>query len=716
MRPATLYKGYQAKLAARETARQRMLVTAWEIEEAERFLAFLDALYIDNEERFGFAQDDLDIFRSLFSERDRSDVDDDRDYLQAVYEDELEVLRVVSLQAEQFSKILGARTKKDFLQPGSRRSGSRSPEPGVSIQGDKDDFIFTDEEEDNSHPEAVISTSSASNREFKLDRSLPHASSTPFTLWPADERHVAKPHLTHMQQLNTPLYQENLTDEQPPHFPHHPPPDFLHHDQPPHFLHHDQPPDFMHHQPPDFPHHQPPDFPHQPPDFPHHQPPNFPHHQPQDLSHHQPQDFSHHDQLQDFPHHDQLPDFMHPQQENLMGDQQNLARDQQPSPSSGYITPLYRLSWQAPNPLQHIAPSPPPLTPHLPSPEVAPMWIGDDDEFRALLAPPPDLEHLQSMSMGEIPGTHVIHTTGPTRTANRRRRATRRMPPTPRATASMSTATATTSSETTTTAVPCAEPAENSITAKTRDQAISLSKELIVSIIFSNDALASSPDDKKRIVKNMIIRVRPKIPALLVASHWTADDKDVKKIWSAVTKSRTAFATLIRQAVVMGYSLLPPQGCNIAPDTFRIDRVRCLVMDNPLAFMHQYSFAGDGTLIIHTKFNNEFIIHILTQIIWRSTFRLHTFLEGSPRRQLHYAISAVGAITESVLIEQGKPHLAKGRITPQMTFPTFAKILSNLDKLNVTEQAIVDEFKDSIVIFGHSQQHIDEELSDFDFE
>jgi hypothetical protein len=69
-----------------------------------------------------------------------------------------------------------------------------------------------------------------------------------------------------------------------------------------------------------------------------------------------------------------------------------------------------------------------------------------------------------------------------------------------------------------------------------------------------------------------------------------------------------------------------------------------------------------------------------------------------------------------VLIEQGKPHLAKGRITPQMTFPTFAKILSNLDKLNVTEQAIVDEFKDSIVIFGHSQQHIDEELSDFDFE
>ncbi|KAG1892913.1 uncharacterized protein F5891DRAFT_986357 [Suillus fuscotomentosus] len=97
MRPATLYKGYQAKLAARETACQRMLVTAWEIEETEHFLEFLDALHVDNEERLGFAQEDLNIFRKLFSERDRSDVNNDRDYLQAVYEDEMEILRVVSL-------------------------------------------------------------------------------------------------------------------------------------------------------------------------------------------------------------------------------------------------------------------------------------------------------------------------------------------------------------------------------------------------------------------------------------------------------------------------------------------------------------------------------------------------------------------------------------------------------------------------------------------
>ncbi|KAG2039843.1 hypothetical protein BDR03DRAFT_1008523 [Suillus americanus] len=64
LRPSTLYKGYKAKLAARETARQRLVVTAWEIEESERFTTFLDALHAENEERFGLADEELQSFRS----------------------------------------------------------------------------------------------------------------------------------------------------------------------------------------------------------------------------------------------------------------------------------------------------------------------------------------------------------------------------------------------------------------------------------------------------------------------------------------------------------------------------------------------------------------------------------------------------------------------------------------------------------------------------
>jgi hypothetical protein len=129
MHPSTLYKGYQAQLAARETARQRMLATAWEIEETERFIIFLNAIHADNEDRLKLTDDQLHAFRNLFSERDCVDADDDRDYLQAVYEDECEILKIVASQAEHVAKVLGSRVSKAF-QHGVGASRSSSLQPG----------------------------------------------------------------------------------------------------------------------------------------------------------------------------------------------------------------------------------------------------------------------------------------------------------------------------------------------------------------------------------------------------------------------------------------------------------------------------------------------------------------------------------------------------------------------------------------------------------
>ncbi|KAG2098963.1 uncharacterized protein F5147DRAFT_655941 [Suillus discolor] len=100
---STLYKGYKAKLAACKTACQCLVC----------FTAFLDALHTKNEERLGFADKELQSFRKIFSERDCTEVDDDRDYLQAIYEDECKILRVTSAQAEQISKILDSSSDLD---------------------------------------------------------------------------------------------------------------------------------------------------------------------------------------------------------------------------------------------------------------------------------------------------------------------------------------------------------------------------------------------------------------------------------------------------------------------------------------------------------------------------------------------------------------------------------------------------------------------------
>ncbi|KAG2753851.1 hypothetical protein P692DRAFT_20657621, partial [Suillus brevipes Sb2] len=61
--PATMYKAFKAKLASRETARQRLLATAWELEEVERYSAFLEAFHAENKQFLGLEDAKLEKMR-----------------------------------------------------------------------------------------------------------------------------------------------------------------------------------------------------------------------------------------------------------------------------------------------------------------------------------------------------------------------------------------------------------------------------------------------------------------------------------------------------------------------------------------------------------------------------------------------------------------------------------------------------------------------------
>ncbi|KAG1720173.1 hypothetical protein EDB19DRAFT_1605027, partial [Suillus lakei] len=74
---ATLYKAFKAKLASRETARQRLLTTAWELEEMERQGSFLQALHADNKQLLGLEDAKLERMRAWFSSRNLTEVEDD---------------------------------------------------------------------------------------------------------------------------------------------------------------------------------------------------------------------------------------------------------------------------------------------------------------------------------------------------------------------------------------------------------------------------------------------------------------------------------------------------------------------------------------------------------------------------------------------------------------------------------------------------------------
>ncbi|KAG2110107.1 hypothetical protein DEU56DRAFT_920234 [Suillus clintonianus] len=122
MTTATLYKGYKAKLASREVARQRMVLATWEIDEAAQYEELLIAIYGENEQR-----------RKL---------EDDRKYLQAVFEDECEILRITSAQTDQVATLLNSRVKHAFLKPAA--AFPLHPNGGLSCIGTREPSEHSD--------------------------------------------------------------------------------------------------------------------------------------------------------------------------------------------------------------------------------------------------------------------------------------------------------------------------------------------------------------------------------------------------------------------------------------------------------------------------------------------------------------------------------------------------------------------------------------------
>ncbi|KAG1870897.1 hypothetical protein F4604DRAFT_1926466 [Suillus subluteus] len=149
----TLYALFKSKLASREAARQRLVMMAWELEESEQFTAFLDGVHHENKDRLLFRDEELKKVRNTFSDWSQEQIDNDTNYLQAIYDEDCEILRAVAAQAEVLSKHLGLHIEKDVL--GSMERSSHSPQfvgksrPSSDIDDIMDDDESDDDDDDN---------------------------------------------------------------------------------------------------------------------------------------------------------------------------------------------------------------------------------------------------------------------------------------------------------------------------------------------------------------------------------------------------------------------------------------------------------------------------------------------------------------------------------------------------------------------------------------
>ncbi|KAG1720396.1 hypothetical protein EDB19DRAFT_1835996 [Suillus lakei] len=70
--------------------------------------------------------------RAWFSSRNLTEVEDDTNYLQAVYDDECEILRALTTQASQVEKLLG-KNSKGIFSASTGESTSQSPLTVASV-------------------------------------------------------------------------------------------------------------------------------------------------------------------------------------------------------------------------------------------------------------------------------------------------------------------------------------------------------------------------------------------------------------------------------------------------------------------------------------------------------------------------------------------------------------------------------------------------------
>ncbi|KAG2075323.1 hypothetical protein BDR04DRAFT_1114904 [Suillus decipiens] len=111
----TLYKAFKALLAGHEAVHHEVATSLWQVKYSEHVAVFNKALHQENKDWLKIKDEQLKKIRSLFSGHDCKEIDDDADYLQAIYNDECEMLHAITTQAEIVSRCLGPHAKHELL-------------------------------------------------------------------------------------------------------------------------------------------------------------------------------------------------------------------------------------------------------------------------------------------------------------------------------------------------------------------------------------------------------------------------------------------------------------------------------------------------------------------------------------------------------------------------------------------------------------------------
>jgi hypothetical protein len=106
----SVYKAVQLKHATKEDLRHQLMHTTWRLEHNRREKSFLKSLQREQEGEFKMAETEMEIFRGFITTRGLPALEEDKDYLEAIFAEELDQYDVASEQYDEFLTHAGKRT------------------------------------------------------------------------------------------------------------------------------------------------------------------------------------------------------------------------------------------------------------------------------------------------------------------------------------------------------------------------------------------------------------------------------------------------------------------------------------------------------------------------------------------------------------------------------------------------------------------------------
>ncbi|KAG1897836.1 uncharacterized protein F5891DRAFT_1191465 [Suillus fuscotomentosus] len=329
-----------------------------------------------------------------------------------------------------------------------------------------------------------------------------------------------------------------------------------------------------------------------------------------------------------------------------------------------------------------------------------PWWIeeapdGGSNVTEQQGGPLPPASNSTMIQQGEIPVLEVVHTVGPVRTTQVCTAQHVNMPIT-QYLVSQAPAISTEQHETPDDAQDEALLSRNIIRLAKDDinHAMGGAKVLIMRLLFLRNAMVHSRQKKRHFV-----------------------DKAIEDSIPQFYRPNVVFQSFIMNAhhkqVANALSTKHGKIIDFVWDGYRIARVSRLIQGtDPLLFMHDFYFDKNDNIIVHAKFQNQFVMANVIRFVWY--WGSTSFLNMSSLKAIKNVIGVAGAAMHCTLYEQAKVQLDIDPFGGKAHSDKFKEIIGAMDGLTGAEKIELEAHLQYVLEIGPSQAWGDESSSTSD--